>query len=290
VLLRLESNDYESARTRSQAGLTRTEAEFEHARFEYQRLKSLETRQLASRSQMENSLRALRVAEAAMQDAQAAHEQSSRDLARTAIKAPFNGLIRREAVDIGQFVSRGSAIGTMYASDQAEVRLPIADRQLAFLDLPVGHRGELPLDAQPRVTLSAEYAGRKLTWEGRIVRTDAQIDTASRMVHVIARVTNDSQESPLSVGLFVNADIQGSLAEDIVVLPRNSLRNGNRVLVVDDENRLHFRTIEPLRLYQDEVLIQSGLKSGERVCISPLQTAIEGMPVNPVVEPPQTTG
>ena len=64
----------------------------------------------------------------------------------------------------------------------------------------------------------------------------------------------------------------------------------NRVLVVDDANRLHFRTIEPLRLYQDEVLIQSGLKPGERVCISPLQTAIEGMPVNPVLEAPDFTG
>jgi len=284
VLLRLDSGDYKSAVTRSRASLTRAEAEFEHARFEYRRLKRLENRQLASRSQMENSLRALRVAEAAVQDAQAGLEQSNRNLARTAIKAPFNGLVRSEAVDIGQFVSRGSQIATVYASDQAEVRLPIADRQLAFLNLPVGHRGELPLNKQPHVTLSAEYAGRKLTWEGRIVRTEAQIDTATRMVHVIARVFNADQEVPLSVGLFVKADIEGLLAQNIIVLPRNALRNGNRVLVVDDENRLRFRTIEPLRLYRGEVLIRSGLEPGERVCISPLQTAVEGMLVNPITE------
>lgn len=284
VLLRLDSGDYKSAVTRSRASLTRAEAEFEHARFEYRRLKRLENRQLASRSQMENSLRGLRVAEAAVQDAQAGLEQSNRNLARTAIKAPFNGLVRSEAVDIGQFVSRGSQIATVYASDQAEVRLPIADRQLAFLNLPVGHRGELPLNKQPHVTLSAEYAGRKLTWEGRIVRTEAQIDTATRMVHVIARVFNADQEVPLSVGLFVKADIEGLLAQNIIVLPRNALRNGNRVLVVDDENRLRFRTIEPLRLYRGEVLIRSGLEPGERVCISPLQTAVEGMLVNPITE------
>ncbi|MFP6815601.1 MAG: efflux RND transporter periplasmic adaptor subunit [Pseudomonadales bacterium] len=290
VLLRLEPGDYKSGLKRARSNVTRTQAEFEHARFEYHRLKSLENRQLVSRSQLENSLRAYRVAEATTQDAKAVFEQANRDLQRTAIKAPFNGLVRREAVDIGQFVSRGSAIGTVYASDQAEVRLPIADRQLAFLDLPVGHRGELPLDAQPRVILSAEYAGRKLTWEGRIVRTESQIDTASRMVHVIARVSNANQEVPLSVGLFVKADIEGLLAQDIVVLPRNSLRNGNRVLVVDDDDRLRFRTIEPLRLHQDEVLIKGGLEAGERVCISPLQTAIEGMPVNPITETPDTTG
>ena len=67
-------------------------------------------------------------------------------------------------------------------------------------------------------------------------------------------------------------------------MSRNALRNGNRVLIVDAENRLHFRDIEPLRLYRDQVLVQSGLEAGERVCISPLQTAIEGMTGNPVTE------
>jgi RND family efflux transporter MFP subunit len=283
-LLRLEDNDYRSTLARARSALTRAEAEFEHARFEYQRLKSLEEKQLASQSQIENQLRGYRVAEAALQDARAAFNQASRDLARTEIKAPFTGLVRKESVDIGQFASRGMSIATIYAGDQAEIRLPIADRQLAFLNLPLGHRGELPADQQPNVTLTADYAGRTLSWQGKIVRTEAQIDTSSRMVHVIARVTNEEQDVPLNVGLFVNAEIEGLLVEDVVVLPRNALRNGNRVLVVDDENRLHYRDIEPLRLYRDQVLIQSGLETGERVCISPLQTAIEGMPVNPISE------
>ena len=70
------------------------------------------------------------------------------------------------------------------------------------------------------------------------MRTEAQIDTSSRMVHVIARVSNEEQDVPLNVGLFVNAEIEGLLVEDVVVLPRNALRNGNRVLVVDDEKNI----------------------------------------------------
>lgn len=283
-LLRLEDNDLRSTLTRARATLTRAEAEFEHARFEYQRLKSLEDRQLASQSQIENQLRAFRVQEANLQDARANFSQASRDLTRTEIKAPFAGLVRQESVDIGQFVSRGAPIATIYAGDQAEIRLPIADRQLAFLNLPVAHRGELDLEQQPSVTLTANYAGQTLTWHGKIVRTEAQIDTSSRMVHVVARVNNEDQDLPLNVGLFVNAEIEGLLVDDVVVMPRNALRNGNRVLIVDKENRLHYRDIEPLRLYRDEVLIQSGLDAGERVCISPLQTAIEGMPVRPITE------
>ena len=282
VLLRLEDKDNRAKVERANAALTRSRAEHEHARYEYQRLKSLEDRRLASRSQMENALRAFRVSQATLQDAEVNFEQASRDLDRTEITAPFTGLVRREAVDIGQFVSRGSAIATLYATDQVEVRLPIADRQLAYLNVPVGARGELPLLQQPDVVLSAEYAGRQLSWRGKIVRTEAQIDTASRMVHVIARVTNEDQATPLSVGLFVKAEIEGLKVDDVVVLPRIAMRNDNQVLVVDEDNRLRFRDIDPLRLYQDDMFVRGGLVAGERVCVSPLQTAVDGMPVNPV--------
>lgn len=281
-LLRLERRDYETALQRAEAAMNRAEAEYEHARFEHQRLESLEARQLASRSALETALRTLRIAEAARSEAQAGLAQARLDLERTEIRAPFTGLVRRESVDIGQFVGRGNAIATLYASADAEVRLPIADRQLAYLSLPVGIRGELPPDMQPQVTLSAEFAGQALTWRGHIVRTEAQIDTASRMVHVVARVDNDQQAAPLAVGLFVTAEIQGLTAQDVVVLPRAALREGNRVLVVDGDDRLRFREVEPLRLYHDEVLVEHGLAPGERVCVSPLQTAVEGMPVNPI--------
>jgi RND family efflux transporter MFP subunit len=287
-LLHIEDRDYRSTLERARAGLARAEAEYQHSRFEFERLESLEARQLASRSALENAQRAARVAAAARQEAQAGLAQAERDVERTRLYAPFQGLVRRQSVDIGQFVSRGTAVATLYARAEAEVRLPIADRQLAFLNVPVGMLGELPPEQQPAVTLSADYAGQRLTWSGRIVRSEAAIDTASRMVHVIARVTNDDQPMPLSVGLFVNAEIQGLVADGIVRLPRIALRDGNQVLIVDADNRLRYRAVDALRLYQDEVFIQSGLAPGERVCISPLQTVVEGMLVEPQLQT-QTT-
>lgn len=284
VLLRLEDQDHRSAVERAAAALARAEAEQQHARFEFERMESLEVRQLVSRSVMENALRAARVADAALRETEAQLAQAERDLTRTEIRAPFAGLVARAAVDIGQFVSRGNAIASLYAGDVAEVRLPIADRQLAFLNLPLGIRGELPLELQPAVTLRAEFGGQQLTWEGRLVRTEAQIDTSSRMVHAVARVVNAPGNPPLSVGLYVSADIQGSRVDDVFVLPRSALREGNRILVLDAEDRLRFRDIEPLRLHENQVLIRDGLSTGERVCVSPLQTAVEGMPVRPLIE------
>ena len=283
-LARIDELDYKNARDRAKAALNRAKAEVEHARFEYGRLKSLAERKLTSRSALENGLRAYRVSQAAFEDATVSYEQAEENLNRTVLRAPFDGLVKSENVDIGQFAARGQAIATLYASDIVEVRLPIADRQLAFLNLPSLRTGNLPETQQPSVTLTAEYGGRTLNWEGKIVRTEAEIDTASRMVQLVARVETQADQPGLSVGLFVNAEISGIAVEDVVVLPRSSLRNENQVLIVDGENKIRFRTVTPLRLYQDSVLIADGLVEGDRVCVSTLQTAIEGMNVNPISE------
>ena len=102
------------------------------------------------------------------------------------------------------------------------------------------------------------------------------------MVQLVARVETRDDQPDLSVGLFVNAEISGIAVKDVVVLPRSSLRNQNQVLIVDGENKIRFRTVTPLRLYQDSVLIADGLARGDRVCVSTLQTAIDGMDVNPI--------
>ena len=283
-LARIGELDYRSAGDRASATLKRATAEVEHAKYEYGRLRSLAERKLVSRSSLENGLRAYRVAQASVDDARANFDQADENLRRTVLRAPFTGLVRSESVDIGQFASRGQAIATLYANDIVEVRLPIADRQLAFLNLPPLRNGNFPADMQPNVALRAEYGGQTIEWIGKIVRAEAEIDTASRMVQLVARIRSDEISEELSVGLFVTAEISGLAVDDIVRLPRSALRNNNQVLIIDPDNKIRFRDVRPLRLYKDDVLIDAGLQAGERVCLSTVQTAIDGMNVNPIDE------
>ena len=117
------------------------------------------------------------------------------------------------------------------------------------------------------------------------MRTEGEIDARSRMVHVVARVADpyarnaESDTAPLAVGLFVEAEILGRRAEGVTVLPAEALRGGSRVLVVDDAGSLRFRDVEVLREGRSEVVISSGLSAGERVCVSPLEAAVDGMAV-----------
>lgn len=286
-LLRIDDRDYQADAQRATAAVERARAEHELALFEYERATDLYERQLISRAELESNTRALRVAEATLQDTRLALETARRDVERTTLYAPFSGLVRSEQVDVGQFVSRGTSIARVYATDSVEIRLPIADQQLAYLNVPLGQRGELDESFAPEVRLTAEFAGQRQQWRGRMVRTEAEIDPGSRMVYAIARVQaeeSDRQDilAP-PVGLFVQAEIDGIAEDDIVVLPRAALRNGDQVLIVDTENRLHFRTVEVLRVYRDEAYISGGLEAGELVSVSALQTVVEGMRVQPLL-------
>lgn len=284
-LLRIDDRDYRNSVERARAALNRATAEQEFAHFELERLEEMEERRLISRSDVETGMRAARVADAALDDAEAALEQAERDLSRTEVLAPFTGLVRSEQVDPGQFVSRGAAVARLYAVDYVEVRLPIADQQLAFLDLPLMQRGEIDEADAPEVVLSAEYAGNKYEWLGKLVRTEAEIDSRSRMVQAVARVQAPEDASlhpenlPPPVGLFVQAEIQGRSADDIVMLPRSVIRNGNQVLIVDGDDRLRFRTVSIARIYGDDAFIDGGLYKGDRVCVTALQAVVDGMRV-----------
>lgn len=284
-LLSIDDRDYRAAADRARATLTRAQADQELAQFEYQRAVDLNDRQLISRADLESSLRAARVADASLRDAELVLETAERDLERTTLTAPFAGLVRSEQVDVGQFVNRGSSVASVYATDYVEVRLPIADQQLAYLNVPLSRRGEFDESLSPTVELTAEFAGETQVWLGRLVRTEAEIDPGSRMVYAIARVRAENTENsvPPPVGLFVQAEIDGIAEENVVVLPRAALRNGNQVLVVDTENRLHFREVEVLRVYRDDAFITGGLAKGERVSVSSLQTVVEGMRVQPLL-------
>ncbi len=284
VLLRIDPLDYMQASAQAAAAVTqarlrlaREEAAAEVARKEWEELGEGPGSPLA--------LHELQISEAkaSLIAAQAAQKRAEHDLTRTEIRAPFAGRVRRKSVDLGQFVSRGTPVATIYSTDYAEIRLPIPDDQLAFLNLPLRYRGGSLSGGTPRVHLSASFGGSEYEWNGRIARTEGEIDPKTRMVYVVAEVRDPygkargSNRPPLSVGMFIDAKIEGVEVQDVATIPRSALRDGNQVLVVDEELRLHFRQVELLRLGRNEAIVKSGLNDGDTICLTPLDTVTENM-------------
>ena len=211
-------------------------------------------------------------AEATLASAKAALDRAKLHLDRTDMKAPYAGRVWKKFADVGGNVTPATPVAKIYGVGFAEVRLPIPDSQLEFVELPLHDSGE-------GATVKLRWKDHE--WEARIVRIEAEIDPRTRMIPAIARVEEPYAPGrpPLVVGTFVEAEIAGKMVRDVIVLPRAAMRDGQRVLVVDAEDRLHFRKVDVLRTDGDQVVIQDGLREGERVCVSQLDIALEGMQV-----------
>lgn len=284
ILLQIDPLDYEVALEQARAALASAESELDNADRAYKRQLDLAKRQSASQSQQDDAQNRLRFAQASLREAQARLSRAERDIQRTKITAPYDGRVRSERVDIGQFVTRGQAIASLYATDMAEVRLPIHDEELAYLELPLAGSD---LSAQPTVLLRARFAGADHTWEGKVVRTEGELDPQTRMINVIAQVDSPYEQidkPPLAVGLFVEAEIIGTQVNDVFILPLSALQANEQVYVINSENRIEFRDVDILRIVDEDVYIKSGFSIGDTICLSTLTNAIEGMQVRPVDE------
>jgi len=286
VMITIDPRDYELAvvTARGQVAQAKVRAEMEDAqaevaREEWKTLGGDQKSPLATRElQLQEALAALAAAEATL-------EVAERNLDRTRIRAPFASRMRGKLVDVGQYVSPGVPVANIYAIDYVEVRLPIPDAELAFLDLPFNYRGETSEKQGPEVLLHADFGGKHREWIGRIVRIEGEIDPISRVVHAVAQVDDpyarkvDGDPMPLAVGLFVEADIAGVVVENAVVLPRSAVRRNNTVLIVDDDDRLRFREVDVLRVGGNDAVVTGGLARGDKVLVSSLEAVTDGMKV-----------
>ena len=283
VLLQIDRSDYETAVKRAEANMASQRARLadEQARSE-QALR--DWRNLGRTGEPSDLvLRKPQVQEAVagVQAAQADVDKARRDLERTGISLPYDGLVRRKLVDIGQFVAPGTQLGTTFAIDTVEVRLPLSSDDAAYLDLPSATHG--PDQPFPNVTLSVEQAGERRTWEARIVRTEGVVDEASRVIYAVAEVVDpygvlgQSRQDELKVGTFVSAEIEGRSAGKVVVLPRLALRGDDTVLIANEARELEVRTVTVVRAEPHQVYISSGVDGGEQVVTTTLEAPIPGM-------------
>ncbi len=287
LLLKIDPYDYRQAVIRAEAAVARAElrlaqqqAEAEVARKEWRELgKDGPATPLTLHEPQ------VRDAAAALEASRADLDQARRNLERTEIHAPYAGRVRIKSVDVGQFVSRGAPLATLYAVDHAEIRLPLSNGDLSYVDLPMAHRGDRNGPVGPKVVLTSRFGGRDYRWEGRIVRTEGEIDPRTRMVYAIARVQDPyrpepgSGRPPLAVGMFVQAEIKGRTVHDVARIPREALRGEGNVWIVDRDSRLRLRPVTVLRTTEDEAILGGGVQDGESICISPLAAATNQMQV-----------
>ena len=181
------------------------------------------------------------------------------DLQRTEIRAPFDGRVRQRIAGLGQFVSPGAQIGRIFSTDVAEIRLPLTDSDLAKLGLPLAFN-ETDDNPGPPAMLTADIAGEFRQWRGRVARTDGAIDPGTRQIAAIVVVDDPYGEgaaedgTPLPMGLFVNAVIEGKPYENAIVLPRAALYGRDAVFVIRGDDTVETRKVRIVSDDRDSIV------------------------------------
>jgi RND family efflux transporter MFP subunit len=272
-LLRIDPTNYDVAVEQAQALLKQRQIEFDGA----EKLKSQ-----GYRAESEWASAA-----AALASARAELVKARRNLERTYIRLPYDGMVRSKEADLGQYVNPGTRLGVTFATDYAEVRLPLTDQDLAFVELPdPGDIRESGMAEGPLVDLSAVQAGREAHWSARIVRSEGVVDEKNRVTYAVARIedpymmrSDSGLDSPLPMGTFVAATIEGLTVNDVIRVPRAALRGNSQLLIVDDDNRVRIRTVDILRAEADYAYLRGGAAAGERITVTAIESPINGMKV-----------
>jgi len=270
VLMRIDPTNYTVA-------VDKAEALVKQRQIEYDGAKKLLSQGYRAESEFAS-------AAAALASAQAELVRARRNLERTFIRLPYEGMVLSKDTDIGQFVNPGSQLGITFATDLAEVRLPLTDLDLAFVDIPnateIAETGSVD---GPKVKLSAVQKGEHVEWDAQIVRSEGVVDERSRVTYAVAQIADPyylhSEGTPLPVGTFVAASISGSTVLDVIRIPRTALRGSNQVLIVDDENTIEIRTVDVIRSDNLYAYVSGGVSAGERITTTAIEAPVNGMPV-----------
>lgn len=216
----------------------------------------------------------LAAAEAQLESAQAQVDKAALDLERTRIKAPFDGRVLDGAIDVGNYVSRGMALGQIVESGKLQVQLPISARWRNMLDWQAE-------SFAATIYLDGEGTGESVSWPAVVKQSSADVDRQSRQFSLLAQILDDNSRnlgSGLFIGDYVSASVKGLALRDVIVVPRHAIQDGSFVWVVSD-SKLVKREVEVRWTDADISVVGAGLEAGEQVNLTPVGSVVSGTQV-----------
>lgn len=288
-LVEIDPRDYQYALTQAESQVAEARQRLATERGQA-RQKKREWRNLGNQEANDLFLRKPQIAaaEANLEAAKANRDKAQLNLQRTRISLPFAGRIRKSNVDLGQYVNPGFSVAQAYDTSVVEIRLPLTDSEAALLDLPLGSKSQRE-SVGPSVVIRGTIAGEQYQWQGKITRTDASLDTRSRLYYAIAEVkdpfVSGAAQAPLVVGLFVEAEISGRALDNIIELPRLAVFKRDQIYVVGADNKLRQQQVRLMKKNATTVWLRAELSDGEQIVVGQQQFLAPGVKVG--VKPAQ---
>lgn len=277
LLLRIDSADYQNALDQANAQIaeaemmiTQEKARRDQALRDWKKLGSGEPSDLLSRKPQ------LKSAEARLASVRTEVALARRNLERTEIRAPFDGIIRSEIVERGMIVTPAAELMALFSPSELEVMVPVALSNYGTLSRD--QDGNLAGEA----VLSGSLGGEEVTWPGRIVRSSGEVASGALTAGVVVAIEPAAHEGELRFpppGLFVKATLMGNDLDGAVIIPREAVRGADEVFVLNEKDEIEMRRLKIVRSSRDEVLATAGVQPGERLIMTRMNSAVDGMRV-----------
>lgn len=208
-------------------------------------------------------------------------ERAQRNLQRTRVKAPFDGIVTNKSVSLGQFVPVSSPLVEVMDTSVAEIRIPLSESEAAFIAESLLTVIGRPKSDKPAAIITARQGKKSSTqWEGYVDRIEPVMNADSRVVNAVVHIdTPYQQQPPLHFGRFVDVVIEGKRADNMIRLPRYTLRLDGTVLTVDENQRLVINQVNVVRTDEQFVYIDDGLSTKHKAVVSSVPNPYDGMPV-----------
>jgi RND family efflux transporter MFP subunit len=198
-------------------------------------------------------------------------------LERTSIRSPFNSLVIQKSVSLGQVVSRQRSIATLVDTDNFWVQVSIPQNMLRWLTFPDGKNIK-----GSTVNIMMESASRQgITRQGYIFKLLGDLDPRGRMARVLINLADPlSLKNPSNttqrvlLGSYVKATINAGSLDNIFSVPREALREGNRIWLLNDEDKLVFMDVDIKWSRKEDVLVSADISDNQRLITSRIQTPL----------------
>ena len=282
ILVELDPTDFNAAVAASEARVARAEAVLaqEEALAAQALLDWKDLGYTEEPSELVKRLPQLKEANANLTAAQADLAATRRAANRSRILAPYDGCVLQREAGLGQSVSPGSSLGEIFSTDFAEIRLPLKASALRFFELP-----ETAPDRTIRARIiDALDKSSSRSWKGEVVRSEGALNTSSLELFVITRVEDPyglkSGHQPLRIGQPVQAELEGRLLEDVIILPRKGMRGPTEIVLVNPEDMTIQRIeVSPIWEDLDNIIVRDDLPEDWLLVTSQLPYAANGSKV-----------